>query len=99
MIDPLKLRNNLVTAERAHEPGVQDRDAKEARLKSLLRERLSRRTDESDLVAPDPPPRYDEVFVRGQEWLNDMPTADTDSARGAELEQADLPKQVGGSRA
>ncbi len=34
-------------------------------LRSLVRERLDKRKKEPELVTPDPPPRYDEVFQQG----------------------------------
>lgn len=39
-------------------------------LRALIRQRL--RTRAESLLPPDPPPRYDEIFFRGQQWLDEL---------------------------
>jgi hypothetical protein len=52
------------------------------KLKALLRERLDQRQHRSRLVPPDPPPRYDEVFAQGQEWLESLAGAPVEETSG-----------------
>jgi hypothetical protein len=42
------------------------------RLKALVKNRLNEKRQTRKLVAPDPPPRYDEVFEKGKEWLDGL---------------------------
>jgi hypothetical protein len=44
--------------------------SKVEQLRALVQERLARRAER--LVPPNPPPRYDEVFARGQQWLDQL---------------------------
>lgn len=46
-----------------------ERKEKMSNLRSLVRERLDNRKKEPELVTPDPPPRYDEVFQQGMKCL------------------------------
>ncbi|HYU31921.1 MAG TPA: hypothetical protein VEW48_07140 [Thermoanaerobaculia bacterium] len=39
-------------------------------LKALVKSRLEERRKARTLVSPDPAPRYDEIFEKGQEWLD-----------------------------
>lgn len=45
---------------------------KAKRLKALVQSKLEEKRQARKLVAPDPPPRYDEVFEKGQEWLDGL---------------------------
>jgi hypothetical protein len=48
-------------------------DLKRARtLKALIQRRMAEKRQGKDLVAPDPPPRYDEIFEEGQKWLDEL---------------------------
>ena len=42
------------------------------KLQALVRERLEERRRSRMLVAPEPAPRYDEVFTKGQDWLDGL---------------------------
>lgn len=42
------------------------------KLQTLVKERLEERRRASKLLAPDPVPRYDEVFMNGQDWLDEL---------------------------
>lgn len=44
--------------------------SKVKQLQALVKSRALERQLNEDLVVPDPAPRYDEVFARGQEWLD-----------------------------
>jgi hypothetical protein len=43
----------------------EERKRKLENLRSLIRERIRERKKEPEMVEPDPPPRYDEVFREG----------------------------------
>jgi hypothetical protein len=42
------------------------------KLQALVNDRLAERRRARTLVAPDPAPRYDEVFTKGQDWLDGL---------------------------
>jgi hypothetical protein len=42
------------------------------KLQALVKDRLAERRRAKALVAPDPSPRYDEVFTKGQDWLDGL---------------------------
>jgi hypothetical protein len=42
------------------------------KLQTLVKERLEEKRRTSKLITPDPAPRYDEVFVSGQDWLDGL---------------------------
>ena len=42
------------------------------KLQALVRKHLEESRQTRTTVAPDPAPRYDEVFAKGQEWLDDQ---------------------------
>lgn len=46
--------------------------AKIKKLKALVKRRLEEKKQTKVLLAPDPPPRYDGVFEKGQEWLDSL---------------------------
>lgn len=46
-----------------------ERKQKIQNLRSLIRERLDNRKKDPELVTPDPPPRYDEVFLQGLAYM------------------------------
>lgn len=50
------------------------------KMREEMRRRLNRKRESRRTVAPDPPPRYDEVFARGVAWL-DGPEAEVRSGR------------------
>lgn len=52
------------------------------KLQALVKKRLEENRQTRSLVAPDPPPRYDEVFARGQEWLDSQAGEPVQVARG-----------------
>jgi hypothetical protein len=41
-------------------------------LRAIIRSRLNEKKKHSRLVPPDPPPRYDEVFLKGQEYIDSL---------------------------
>lgn len=47
------------------------------KLRALVQERPREMRQTETLVPPSPPPRYDEVFARGQQWLERL-AADED---------------------
>lgn len=52
-------------------------------LKALVQRKREDRRQAKALVVPDPPPRYDEVFEKGQEWLDGLagPAVEAESGR------------------
>ena len=52
------------------------------KLQALVRERLKEKRQSRALTAPDPAPRYDEVFARGQEWLDHQAGEPVTAERG-----------------
>jgi hypothetical protein len=52
------------------------------KLQALVKKRLEENRQTRTLVAPDPAPRYDEVFARGQEWLDQQAGDPVKSERG-----------------
>jgi hypothetical protein len=46
--------------------------AKIEALRARMEQRLRELRAAPSTVAPDPPPRYDEVFFRGTEWLDQL---------------------------
>jgi hypothetical protein len=59
--------------DRAHQadaPPVKLSKTKVKKLREGVRERIARRRSARQLVEPDPPPRFDEVFAAGAAWLD-----------------------------
>lgn len=52
------------------------------KLEELVRKRRQERRSNSNLVTPEPAPLYDEVFARGQEWLDGLAGAPIGPDRG-----------------
>lgn len=52
------------------------------KLQSLVKQRMEQKHRERALAAPCPEPRYDEVFARGQEWLDELAGEPIKSERG-----------------
>lgn len=52
------------------------------KLQALVQERLKEKRQSRALVAPEPAPRYDEVFARGQEWLDHQAGEPVTAQRG-----------------
>jgi hypothetical protein len=46
--------------------------SKKEKLQALVKQRLEERRLAKALRAPDPAPRYDEVFTKGQGWLDGL---------------------------
>jgi len=53
-------------------------------LRARIQHRLRERRAASKTVPPNPPPRSDEVFARGQQWLDEL-------AAGADLHEVPEP--------
>lgn len=51
-------------------------------LKALVKQRLAEKREGQRMVTPDPLPRYDEVFDKGQEWLDGMAGASMEPVSG-----------------
>jgi len=51
-------------------------------LKALVKRRLKEKMQTETLRPPDPAPRYDEVFEKGQEWLDSLAGAPLKEERG-----------------
>jgi hypothetical protein len=51
-------------------------------LKALVQQRLKEKRQARDLTPPDPAPRYDEVFEKGQEWLDSLAGEPVQAERG-----------------
>lgn len=67
-------RDTLPTPSEA-ESEIELTPEQERRLRDLrgkVRERLKMRTRQKDRVAPDPPVEYDEIFFKGQAWLDEL---------------------------
>ena len=47
-------------------------------LRAFVQRRLEEKKQAKHLVPPDPSPRYDEVFEKGQEWLDTMAATGSD---------------------
>lgn len=43
-------------------------------LRARLEQRLRELREGPQSVPPTPPPRYDEIFARGQQWLDELAT-------------------------
>ena len=41
-------------------------------LKARIQAKLAEKKKHRSLVPPDPPPRYDEIFIEGQKWLDEL---------------------------
>jgi len=52
------------------------------KLQGLVKQRLEQKRRERALAAPCPEPRYDDVFARGQEWLDELAGEPVKSERG-----------------
>ncbi len=52
------------------------------KLQGLVKQRLEQKRGDRALAAPYPEPRHDEVFARGQEWLDEMAGEPVRSERG-----------------
>lgn len=48
------------------------RDRRRDQLRATIRSKLAARSGGRRLSAPDPPPRYDEVFAEGVAWLDSL---------------------------
>ena len=46
--------------------------AKVEALRARVQQRLQELRERPEWIAPDPPPRYDEVFFRGTRWLDEL---------------------------
>lgn len=51
-------------------------------LKALVKQRLAEKREGHRMVTPEPLPRYDEVFDKGQEWLDELAGASIEPANG-----------------
>ena len=51
-----------------------------ARIEKIYEERTAR--EQRELVAPDPPPLYDEVYYQGVEWLEQLAGSPVEETRG-----------------
>ena len=51
-----------------------------ARIEKIFEERTAR--EQRELVAPDPPPLYDEVYFQGVEWLEELAGSPVEETRG-----------------
>jgi hypothetical protein len=47
-------------------------------LKAFVQRRLEEKKQAKHLAQPDPAPRYDEIFEKGQEWLDTIAAAGSD---------------------
>ena len=51
-------------------------------LKALVKRRLEEKRQAKEPCPPDPAPRYDEVFAKGQEWLDSLAGESVQPSRG-----------------
>jgi hypothetical protein len=56
--------------------------AKVKQLKTLVKRRMEEKRTAKKLIAPEPAPRYDDVFDKGQEWLDGLAGQPIEPVRG-----------------
>jgi len=82
----------------APNPSKKVRKQQEAELEALrgrVQARLREGTVARRMIAPDPPPRYDEVFREGQAWLDALAGAPAEATRGTATFSDDIWKSRG----